>query len=137
MSTTTAPSRATSRRWALPLVAALWTLFVWGGRIGLLTGAESAALRTWVRVGLSLLSALGLLVAVWTERRRPRLAAAIDLFFAAWMIVIWVPDIVGLFDGTRSAGFVGVHLVLAVVSLGLAGLLAARARRLLSGRRHS
>jgi hypothetical protein len=119
----------------LPLVAALWTLFVWGGRIGLLTDAESAALRTWMRVGVSLLFVAALPVAAWMEGRRPRQAAAIDLLFGAWMAVIWIPDAVGLFGGGRSAGFVIVHLILAAVSLGLAGLLAPRAHRLLFGRR--
>ena len=51
---------------------------------------------------------------------RRRLAGWLLLAAAAWTVFIWVNRLVNLAGDDRSAGFVAVHVVLAVVSLALA-----------------
>lgn len=119
------------------LAGAAWTLFVWGGRIRLLTGDEAAEIRTWLRVGTSLVLGVALAVVAYLALRRHRYGAPsawISVAFAAWMVIVWVPDVVDLFRDDRSAGFIVVHLVLATVSIGLGVALAAAARRVLQAR---
>ncbi len=118
-------------------LAAVWTLFVWGGRISLLTDSEAADAVTWLRVGGSLLFGIALGVTAvlgWRRGIAPSGAVWLALGFAAWMVFIWVPDVVDLFREERTVGFIAVHLVLAVVSLTLGTILAVwGARRLGAG----
>jgi hypothetical protein len=130
-------SVATRRAGLLALAAAGWTLFVWGGRIRLLTGDETAHLRTWLRVGTSLAFGVALAVAAFVALRRGRfgpVAAWASVGFAAWMLVVWVPDVVDLFRDERTAGFIVVHVALATVSIGFGVALAAAVRGVPAGR---
>lgn len=107
-------------RRALGIVIIAWVLVSWGGRIGLLTGPESADLVTWLRIVGSIVTAA--------------IAAAALIFEAPWMrpamwlyagtaAAIWFTSLAAVWaDASNSTGFRLVHTVLAAISLGLAAL---------------
>lgn len=94
------------------LALALWTLLVWGGRIrNAVTGDEGVA--------PVVLAAAFVTLAVAVLATRGHRATVCGL--AGWTVAVWVlraVDIALLSD--HDAGFVVVHLVLAVVSIALA-----------------
>jgi hypothetical protein len=114
-----------------PGTAAAWTFIVWGNRIGLLTGEEASNPWTWIRVGGSLAFGVALAVAavmLWRRRGLGRWMPGLFVGFAVFMVVIWLRSAVGVLSGTESGAFKAVHLVLAVVSIGL-GVALVRAAR--------
>jgi hypothetical protein len=120
----------------LPVTAALvvWTVLVWTTRINNIWTDD--ALDTGARLGRTALAlsftgfALATGVALWSSRRAtvgwlaPLVAA-----FALWTIGVWSVRSAGIVLGDHSAGFIVVHLVLAVVSVALAGLAVREARQ--------
>lgn len=90
---------------------ALWTLFVWGGRIrNVFTGDEGIAPLV--------LAAAFVALAVAVLATRGRRATVVAL--AGWTVVVWVVRAVDIaFLSDHDAGFVVVHVVLAAVSIGL------------------
>lgn len=95
-----------------------WSLITWGGRIGLLTGAESDQIWTWVRIAGSLVTAfaagIGLLMALGAVR-------VLVAVYGALAVVVWGTSLVSVFgDAETTAAFKLVHSVLAVISLALA-----------------
>lgn len=129
---TTQPS-TTSRvtevaRRALPeLALSAWTLFVWVGRLRNI--AEDDTLTGWGlawRAGLSSTFvglALALLVAVFWRPTATRYAA---LALAAFGTVVWTVRGMDIALGDHSAAFIAVHVVLAVVTIGLSIIVARR-----------
>lgn len=103
------------------LALALWTLFVWVGRIRNALPADEGA-------GPVLLAATFVALAVVvlaTRGARPWVLA-----LAGWTVAVWAVravDIAVLSD--HDAGFVAVHLVLASVSIALAWWALRHARR--------
>jgi hypothetical protein len=94
----------------------LWTLFVWGTRIfNILTDGGGAGALV-VALGLT---ALGVAAAVSLGRVR-RLPWALPALAVA-TVAVWVVRVPLLLAHDHAAGFVVVHLVLAGVSLALAG----------------
>ncbi len=110
--------------------AGLWALFVWIGRVSLLTAAERADALTWTRVVGSLLLGGALLLVAW---RSPANAPAGWLLagVAAWTILLWLPSLVTVWWREHGVGFRLVHTVLAVTSIGFGLLLGRLARRVL------
>lgn len=123
------------RRWPIiPLVA--WTAFVWVTRIS--NAWQDAAASTAVKVGatvlsLSFLVLAGAAVAVTVRAsKRAMTAGEANVYraFAAWTVVVWIVRGVQISLADYSAdpnianptGFKIVHLVLGVVSVGLAAL---------------
>lgn len=109
----------------LALLIAVWTLFTWGGRVGLLTGDEEAVAK--VRIGMSLLLAVGAVVALTADVswRRPGLIG-----YAVGVFVVWGSSLVSvLTDPTSSTAFRLVHSVLAFGSMVLATLALSALRR--------
>lgn len=96
------------------LAFAAWTLLVWAGRIrNAVDGNEGT--------GAIVLAATFVLGAVAVLATRGRVAAVV-VALAAWTTAVWVVRAIDIaFLSDRSAGFVAVHLVLAAVSIGLAG----------------
>lgn len=113
------------------LIFALWTLFVWGGRLRNLwldPGGFAEASR-WSLVGSIVFTALGLaVVGVWLASRFgsganliPRLIERIPVFALAGLTtVVWLIRAVDIALGDHSVAFIAVHVVLAVISIGLA-----------------
>jgi hypothetical protein len=99
-----------SRR-LLPWAILVWTATSWGGRIGLLTDAESADAGSWARIGGSL--AVGVLV--WAALALDRLARPAAWLFAAWTAGVWGRSLVAVWTQPNSANFRLVHSVLAAV----------------------
>ena len=118
-----------------PLVAVLvgWTLFVWATRIGNIWRDHSLSHGQKVgstALALSFTALAVVVLAAWLQRRRWLTGAVVVL--AGWTTGVWIARFVAIADDGRGAGFVLVHLVLAVVSIALAG---AATRRLLVGER--
>jgi len=105
-----------------PLVAVLvgWTLFVWTTRIGNIWRDHSASTGGKVASTALALSFTALAAAVlvgWLQRR-PWLRRAV-LGLTGWTVAVWLERSVAIVTDGRGAGFVAVHAVLAVVSVGL------------------
>lgn len=110
---------------ARPLVTVAlvaWTLLVWTTRISNIWSDEALSDgEKWGRTGLALsftVLAVGVAVALW--RRATWLRPAV-VALAGWTVAVWVVRSVGIATGDHDVAFVVVHLVLAVVSMGLAG----------------
>ncbi len=117
---------------AAVLVFGLWTLFVWGGRLRNLwldPGGFAEASR-WSLVGSIVFTLLGLaVVAVWLANRLgsasnsssgPGILRLVLWPLAGLTTVVWLLRAADISLGDHSIGFIVVHLVLAVVSVGLA-----------------
>lgn len=113
-------------RVALPLAFAVWTLFVWVGRLRNLIREPGplADASGWSLVWSLAFTTLGLaLVGALVLRRSGRVPVAVGWAVAALgalTVVVWVPRAVDIALGDHSVGFVVVHVVLAAVSIGLA-----------------
>jgi hypothetical protein len=114
---------------ALALVG--WTFFVWTTRIAniwrdedLSTGEQVG--RTALALSFTLL-AVAVLVTLW---RGSAVASRVAVgALAAWSVAVWVVRDVRIALGDHDAAFVVVHVVLGVVSVGLAALAWREARR--------
>ncbi len=115
----------------------VWTLLVWSGRVR--NAFADATLDGSGRAGPLLLAAAfvvpalvlaGLTVGEWRRGSGPgSWSSRLLVALVAWTVVVWVvrgADIA--FAGDHDPAFVAVHLVLAVVSIGL-GVLAVRGDR--------
>lgn len=132
---------------ATALVFGGWTLFVWVGRLRNLAAEPGSVFDAsrWSLIGSVAFTVLGVAVVVaavlvWAGRGRasggraalgrtalgPAIAA-----LAVLTIGIWALRAVDIAIGDHSIGFIAVHLVLAVVSIGLAvaAMLAVRRAR--------
>ncbi|HEX4901913.1 MAG TPA: hypothetical protein VFV42_03830 [Acidimicrobiales bacterium] len=117
--------RATDLRPAAALSAA--TLLIWTTRIrNIWTDDE---LDTAGQVGRTALAlaftafAVATLVTWWRARRTgdvPDAAARLVRAFAVWTVAVWVVRAVQIALADHAVGFVVVHTVLAIVSIGLA-----------------
>ncbi|MFV0257140.1 MAG: hypothetical protein ACK5PP_01655 [Acidimicrobiales bacterium] len=108
----------------LALVA--WTLFVWVGRIrnALADPDLTGSNRTWALVTAVGLTALGLitLAAVASRPITDRVVRLAALVLAGVSSTIWVVRGIQITLADHPAGFIAVHLVLAVVTVGLSAL---------------
>jgi hypothetical protein len=102
------------------LVLSAWTLFVWATRIRNIVGDDS--LDGGAKAGRAALAlsftVLALVVGVVALRRLPRLWEAV-VVLAGWTLAVWVARSVGIATDHHGAGFVAVHLVLALGSIAL------------------
>jgi hypothetical protein len=112
-----------SRRRPATLALGVWTLLVWTTRIGNIWGDDDLTDgEKWGRTGLALsFTALVLLVGLAVYRRLPWRGLAVKAL-AGWTIGVWLTRSFGIATGDHDAAFVIVHLVLAVVSIGLSVL---------------
>ena len=111
-------------RWILAF--GLWTLFVWTTRIGTALGEDdlSTAARAG-RVALAVsFTVVGLALVTVAGRSRGRDLhpgeSRVVRLSAAWTVGVWLVRGVQIALADHDAAFVAVHLVLAVVSIGLA-----------------
>lgn len=117
------PVRSVSRWWAV--AAVVWTSYVWTTRI---VNAWTDDESTSRAVGATVLSASFLLLAAATaavlvRARRRRFAGAerrVLGVLAAWTTAVWLVRGVAIALADHDLGFIVVHEVLAVVSIGLA-----------------
>ncbi len=100
-----------------------WTFLVWTTRIrNIWTDDSLTTSEQWGRTALAgSFTVLAALVAVALWRRAPWRRAAVGAL-AAWTTVVWVVRAVGIATADHEAGFIAVHLVLAVISIALSGL---------------
>lgn len=125
-----------NRRIDFPLLFGLWTLFVWVGRLRNLNadpGGFAEASR-WSLIGSIVFTVLGLalvlsVIAGWITAARSgdRIFAAgakrvFVVALAAVTAVVWLIRATDIARGDHTAAFIAVHVVLAVVSIGLAVL---------------
>ncbi|MGK2947986.1 MAG: hypothetical protein ACSLFP_05390 [Acidimicrobiales bacterium] len=105
------------------LALAVWTFFVWTTRINNIVGDEALDSGQKVaRVALALsFTALVALVLVALASRPAWLRPAVTAL-AVWTVAVWAVRAVAIGLGDHEAGFIAVHLALAVVSVVLAGL---------------
>jgi hypothetical protein len=91
----------------------------------LLTGSERADLANWLRIGGSIgfgLTLLLLAMLMWLTESPSGWSEPAAWGFLVSNIAIWVPSVLRVVAGDDSAGFKGVHVVLAIGSVGLAAL---------------
>jgi hypothetical protein len=106
-----------------PIVLAGWTVFVWTTRIrnivtdDSLTGSDRAG-RLVLAGSFTVLAA----VVIWAWVQRSAALRVSVLLLSGWTVGVWVARTIGIAGGDHSAGFVAVHVVLAVVSVALAAL---------------
>lgn len=112
-----------SHRAPVTIALVVWTLLVWTTRIRNIWGDHTlTAGEKWGRTGLALsFTALAATVAVALWRRAGWLWLSV-LVLTGWTVGVWVVRSVGIATGDHSAGFIAVHLLLAVVSIGLSAL---------------
>ncbi len=110
---------------------ALWTLFVWGGRVRNLMAEPGGILdvNRW-----SLVTALGLSTLALVVLGLSLLGAASTdptaAFLGSLTIVVWAVRGLDIALGDHPIGFIVVHLVLAMISVGLSGWVIAGSGRL-------
>lgn len=100
-----------------------WTFLVWTTRVRNIWADEGLGDGDkWGRTALALSFTVlaGLVVVALVRRAAWREVAVKGL--AGWTVGVWVVRAVQIAVADHSAGFVAVHLVLAVVSIGLAAL---------------
>jgi hypothetical protein len=117
-----ATDRSPGRALVLTLVA--WSLVVWGTRIDNIVSDESldGAGQAWrVALALSFVVPAVVVGARWWPRSGPRSRPWPAEALAWWTIVVWIVRGAGIALGDHDAAFIAVHLVLAVVSIGIAG----------------
>ena len=110
------------------LGAALWQVIAWGGRISLLTDAETSDWWNWFRIGGSLAAglAVGLVgLGILRGARAARLAAWAYLVVG---LITWSRSLLTVWTEPNSMGFRVVHMLLALVTWGL-GLASVRVAR--------
>ncbi len=105
-----------------------WTAVVWVGRIRNVVGDDDlgGGAQTWrIVVALVFLVLAGMVATVplglW--HRRPLGSTRLVAVFCLWTIVFWTVRGGGLLFGEHEIGFKVVHTVLALSSIGLAGIL--------------
>jgi hypothetical protein len=100
-----------------------WTLFVWTTRVGNIWRDHALdAGQKLGRTGLALsFTALAAVTLVAYVQRRPWLTPAV-LVLAVWTWAVWLERSVGIASGDHSAAFISVHIVLALISIGLSTL---------------
>lgn len=102
----------------LAALIAIWAAITWGGRIGLLVGDETLVAKA--RIAISLLAAA--LAVTGLLLRGPWRKPAVGIYVAV-TLAVWVTSVVSVAsDPASSFAFKAVHLVLAVVSIMLAGI---------------
>lgn len=113
-------------RFAVPLFIG-WTLFVWGGRLRNLAAdpggfSEASQWSLWGSVAFVFLAVANVIALLVRSSKLSRvvLAALVGLTVGVWLL-----RAVDIALGDHSIGFIVVHVVLAVVSIGL-GVLAWR-----------
>lgn len=114
----------------LALVAAgVWQFVSWGGRISLLTDAETADPWNWFRIGGSLaVGAAVLAVGVGLVRRRP-VALSVAWAYLAVGLVTWSRSLVNVWTEPNTLGFRLVHTALALATWVLGAVAVAVVRR--------
>lgn len=109
------------RRAAAVLVG--WTFLVWTTRLRNIWADEALSDgEKWGRTALALsFTVLAVVVVVGLVRRTAWHSLAVRLL-AGWTVGVWGVRSIGIASADHEAAFVVVHLVLAAVSIGLAGL---------------
>jgi hypothetical protein len=104
------------------LTLTAWSLLVWGTRIDNIMSDDSldGAGQAW-RVALALSFVVLAVAAVvrWWHHTGPRGRPLVAVALAWWTIVVWIVRGLGIALGDHEAAFIAVHLILAVVSIGL------------------
>lgn len=100
-----------------------WTLLIWGGRIGLLTGAERSDVASWFRIGGSItfgVTFVLLAILMWRTESPSGWSAPASWAYLAFNVAVWLPSVLRVVPGDASPVFKTVHVVLAVISLAIA-----------------
>ena len=114
------------RSWLAPLILALWTLFVWGGRLRNLVTSDLAAtdglaaVNRWSLVGSLIFVSMAIAVLGALSLKRPRVLSTMGTALVVLTVAVWSFRGIAIAAADHSAGFVAIHTALAVVSIGLA-----------------
>jgi hypothetical protein len=102
----------------LAALIAVWAAVTWGGRIGLLAGDETLVAKA--RIAISLLAAATAVIGLLQRGswRKPAVG-----FYVVVTLAVWGTSVISVMgDPASSIAFKAVHLVLAAVSVALAGI---------------
>ncbi len=117
--TTDTPMVLRPRDRVVLVAAALWQVVAWGGRISLLTDAETSDWWNWFRIGGSLLVGVAVALVGIGLVRRARPARVVAWAYLAVGLVTWTRSLVNVWTEPNSTAFRLVHTGLALVTWGL------------------
>jgi hypothetical protein len=109
----------------LPMAAVLagWSLLVWTTRIrNIWTDDELTTGEQLLRTALALSFTVLALAVGHALYHRTRWRSAVVRILAVWTITVWAVRSIGIVTADHSGAFIAVHLVLAVISIGLSAL---------------
>lgn len=98
----------------------------------MLTGSERADLGSWLRIGGSIgfgLTLLLLAMLMWLTESPSGWSEPAAWGFLVFSVALWLPSALRVVAGDDSAAFKGVHVFLAIGSVGLAALTVWATRR--------
>ena len=118
------------RRFPAAVALAAWSVFVWTTRIrNVWSDDQLSTGEQWTGTALAL-SFIALALAVgWSLVRSTSWRRRAVLALASWTIAVWVVRSIGIATADHDGAFIAVHLVLAVISIGLAGFAIREASR--------
>lgn len=91
----------------------------------MLTGAERADLSSWLRIGGSIgfgLTMLLLAMLMWLTESPSGWSQPAAWTFLVFNLAVWIPSVLRVISGGDTAAFKGVHVALAIGSVGVAAL---------------
>ena len=111
------------RRFPAALALAAWSLLIWTTRIrNIWTDDELSSGEQWGRTALALSFTVLALVAGHAVLRGTAWRRPAVLALCGWTVAVWVVRSIGIATADHDGAFIAVHLVLAAISIVLAGL---------------
>lgn len=107
----------------LAVVVGIWNLALWGGRIALLSGAETTDPETWIRIAGSVSIALAVVVVLVIGTKLP----AVLWTYVGWNLAVWLTSVASVWATSSDMTFRLVHTALAIGSVLVAAAVGFRA----------
>lgn len=111
------------RRSPAAIALAAWSILVWTTRIrNIWTDDALSSGEKWGRTALALSFTVLAVTVLYAVVRQVSWRASAVRLLAGWTIAVWVGRSIGIASADHDGAFIAVHLVLALVSVCVAGL---------------